>query len=204
MPMIVDAALVTRKGKNAGYNTGSINASGKLWQREKIHSEKGVFVAGRAENNPYYAVATSGVKGIAEAAVTLVNDFQSAKGDSENSGKENLADFFKTFSGFLKENADLEPSSFSMAVFTGVQNNVCIGLSGNAAAYKLSNGILSAVTPNTEVYDDGATTYGVADFAGVRAGDIFLLFGEEVAGEIPAETVSSVCLASEGDILLLR
>ena len=77
MPMIVDAALVTRKGKGAQYNTGSINASGKTWEREKIHGDKGVFVAGRAENEPFYAVATSGVKGIAETASNLFNDFAS-------------------------------------------------------------------------------------------------------------------------------
>lgn len=203
MPMIVDAALVTRKGKNAGFNTGSINASGKLWQREKIHSDKGVFVAGRAENEPYYAVATSGVKGIAETAVTLFNDFAEVLSNSDENKGDVLAGFFKTFSDFIKENADLEPSSFSMAVLAGKYNNIHIGLSGKSAAYRLSNGILSAVAPDTEVYADGTTSYGVAECAGVRSGDIFLLFGEEVAGEISAETVNSVCVASEGDIQLI-
>lgn len=203
MPMIVDAALVTRKGKNAGFNTGSINASGKLWQREKIHSDKGVFVAGRAESEPYYAVATSGVKGIAETAVTLFNDFADLLSNSNKSKSEVLAGFFRTFSDFIKENADLEPSSFSMAVFAGKYNNVHIGLSGKAAAYRLSDGILSAVAPDTEAYADGTTLYGVAECAGVRSGDIFLLFGEEAASEISAETVNSVCAASEGDIQLI-
>lgn len=203
MPMIVDAALVTRKGKNAGFNTGSINASGKLWQREKIHSDKGVFVAGRAENDPYYAVATSGVKGIAETAVTLINDFSASMNAAEDTNSKSLAGFFDRFSSFIKENADLDPSSFSMAVFTGSCNKVHVGLSGKAAAYVFSNGILNAVTPDTAVYNDGVTSYGTVEYNNVHSDDIFLLFGEEVASTISAETVNDICAASDGDIQLI-
>lgn len=203
MPMIVDAALVTRKGKGADFNTGSINASGKTWQREKIHGDKGVFVTGRAENAPYYAVATSGVKGIAETATTLFNDFASVLGESVENRGDVLSSFFKTFAGFIKENADLEPSSFGMAVLSGKNDVVHIGLSGNASAYRFADGLLSFIKPDNEVYDDGTTQYGVAECVGVKENDIFLLLGEEISNEISAETVNKICTESDGDIQLI-
>lgn len=203
MPMIVDAALVTRKGKNAEFNTGSINAAGKTWQREKIHSDKGVFVAGRAENAPYYAVASSEVKGIAETAVTLFNDFASVLEESTENKNEVLSSFFKTFADFIKENAGLEPSSFGMAVLSGRYDTVHIGLSGNASAYRLSDGILSVVNPDYEMYGDGVTRYGVAECSGVRENDIFLLLGDEAAKAVDAQTVNNICAGSNGDIQLI-
>lgn len=203
MPMIVDSALVTRKGKGAQYNTGSINASGKTWEREKIHGDKGVFVAGRAENEPFYAVATSGVKGIAETASTLFNDFASVLNNSVENRSEVLSSFFKTFSDFIKDNASLEPSSFSMAVFAGRNDSVHIGISGSGAAYRISNGKVYPVLPEMLVYDDGVTGYGAVEIPNVDSGDIFLLFGEEAAAELTQDTVAEVCASADSDIQLI-
>lgn len=200
MPMIVDAALVTRKGRAAGFNTGSINAAGKTWPRERIHSDKGVFVAGRAEIAPFYGVACSSVKGIAESAVDLFNDGAAVLKEDTTDAADTITSFFKSFADFIRENADLSSSEFGMAVLAGKYDNIYVGISGSVAAFKYADGILSRVEPDYTKYDDGASAYGIASYSGVKPDDIFILLSDETLKNISSEELNTICSQSENNI----
>ena len=71
MALTVEAAVVTKKGVANPFNTDSVNAAGKVWPPEVVHSEKGVRVVGSHKGIPYYVLAGSETKGTAQSAADL-------------------------------------------------------------------------------------------------------------------------------------
>ena len=199
MPMSVEAAVITKKSSLLDFNTDSVNAAGKLWPRETVHSEKGIRAAGLCKDKPYYVLTSSKTKGTAESAADLFKTCAENFSEDGENCSELLADFFKAFSRVLID-AGFESSDCDFSVFAGFGTNVYIGKSGKSRAYAFYDGEFTEIDPEEHELYDGKSTYGIACCNNVKEGDIFILLTEKVASTLTGAVVAAICRTAQGDI----
>lgn len=199
MPMTVETALITRKSKISEYNTDSLNASGKTWPRETVHSEKGIKAAGTGKELPYYVLASSPFKGTAESAADLFKSCTEIFSPEMNNCADVISEFYLSFIKVLNE-AGFASSDCDLAVFCGHGSTVNISKCGGAKLFRYSNGGFSEVQPKMSFFPDGKSSYGVCTFPGSEAGDIFIMLNGSVAKVLPADLIAAVCASADGDI----
>ncbi|MCH5198455.1 MAG: hypothetical protein J1E34_06080 [Oscillospiraceae bacterium] len=199
MPMSVEAAVITKKSALLDYNTDSVNAAGKLWPRETVHSEKGIRAAGICREKPYYVLSSSKTKGTAESAADLFKTCaENFSADGENASVL-IADFFKAFSKVLIESG-YESSDCDFSVFAGFGSSVYIGNCGKSRAYSYSGNEFSEVMADRFELYDGKSGYCVSRIDNVKEEDIFILLTQNVAETLTSAVVAAICKTAAGDI----
>ena len=104
MQMLVDAALITKRAAAADFNTDSVNASGKIWPREIVHSENGIKAAGKSQGRPYYVLASAKEKGTAESAADLFRSCLSEFNADGSNYSVVISDFFQGVRKSVEQN----------------------------------------------------------------------------------------------------
>lgn len=199
MQMIVDAALITRKAPDADFNTDSLNASGKVWPREVVHSESGIKAAGKSQGRPYYVLSSAETKGTAESAADLFKQcLPEFDADGSNYSMV-ISDYFKAFAKVLNKSG-FDSSACDICVFTGFEDSVYLAKSGNAKLFRYADGALTEAVPQMFRYIDNASAYGVCSFAGVKPGEVYLLVSGGVASVLSESMFRAICNNAGGDI----
>lgn len=198
MAMKVEAAIVTKKASDSDYNSDSVNASGKLWSRDIIHSEKGVKAAGDYSGIPYYCIASAQTKGTAETACELFSQAAEKATADFDACSDIIAEYFNGFANILN-GVDLESDACSTAVFCGNGDTVFTGVSGNSVVYTWHLGELTEAAAQKFEFSDKKSSYGVCKFTNVSEGDIFILINENIRRVIGENLLTAICKSAAGD-----
>mgnify|MGYP002626536211 CR=1 FL=1 len=199
MALTVEAAVVTKKGAANPFNTDSVNAAGKVWPAEVIHSEKGVRVAGTKQGAPYYVLAGSETKGTAQSAADLFQNCVAKFREDGSNCAEMLSDYLNAFAKVLIESG-FDSSDCSFAVLAGFNDTVYIGKSGDSRVYTYYDGVFTEISPEMKDFPDGKSSCGVAQCRHVAVGDLFILLSGKVASVFPNGLLKAACERSEGDV----
>ncbi len=191
MPMKIEAAAVTQKRPSAEFNNDSVNINGKVFSREII--KNGYKGSGVVSGDVYFALASSGVDGFADAAVAAFNDNAA---DFRNNAPENvLVDFFDNCREALQR-TEHESSELVCSNLYASGRKVVIALNGNAAVYKCADNSCVRVS-DTNVNDSGVHTRVFPD---VDPGDIFILVSPGVTSALSDKDIDDICKVSDGSV----
>ena len=199
MQMLIDAALITRKAASLDYNTDSVNASGKIWPREIVHSEKGILAAGPSQGKPYYALADAPAKGTAESAVDLFKSCVAEFSPDGSNYSEKIGGFFRAFSQVLAKTG-YESNACNLAVFAGYEDRIFCAKSGNSRIFRYADGDFFEVKPQLFPHEDGLSSYGVSVYNNVRPGEIYVLTTGQVAEAVTESLLKAIVNNAGGDI----
>ncbi len=199
MTMTVDAAIVSRKSAKLDFNTDGVNAAGKIWPRETVHSEKGIRAAGVSKDRPYYVLASSEYKGTAESAADLFKNCVNGFNEDGSNIPDMLAEFFRAFAKVLVDSG-FDSSACDFSVFVGANDKVCLGKMGNSRLYRIRDRFCEIVEPENRIFPDGKSQYGVALIDDVRVDDIFLLIPRPVAEALNEDLIEAIYRNADGDI----
>ena len=196
MSFKVEAAVITRKGTAAQFNSDSININKKVLPREV--SANGYKGAGTVSGKSFFALACAPVESCADAAVVSLNErsseFLSDSADVQNS----FADFFKDITGALTEMGH-NSSAFSCALFYADEKEAVISQTGSVKCFRYSEEKLYFVDPMLEDHSDAMSQYGSCRFSDVKDGDLFFLLDENVAGALNNELLEEICKQCAGN-----
>ncbi len=199
MQMSIDAALITRKSASLDYNTDSLNASGKIWPRESVHSANGIKAVGKSHGKPYYVLSSADAKGTAESAADLFKACVSEFATDGTNYSESISEFFRAFAGVL-DKSGYNSASCDLAIFAGVENRVFLAKSGKARLFRYSEGFFSEAKPQMFAYEDQASNYGVCSYSDAQVGDIYVLLSGKVGAAVSESLLKAIVKNADGDI----
>lgn len=196
MPFKVEAAVITRKGTSAQFNSDSININKKVLPREV--SANGYKGAGTVSGKAFFALAGADVESCADAAVVSLNE-RSGQFLADAADVQNIfADFFKDITGALNEMGH-SSSAFSCALFYADENEAVISQTGAVKCFRYSDEKLYFVDPILTDHSDALSQYGSCRFDDVKDGDLFFLLDENVAAALNNELLETVCKQCAGN-----
>ncbi|MBR5409120.1 MAG: hypothetical protein IK104_00470 [Clostridia bacterium] len=199
MTMTVDAAIVSRKSAALDFNTDGINASGKIWPREVVHSEKGIRAAGVSKDRPFYVLASSASKGTAESAADLFKNCVEGFAEDGSNFADMIAEFFRAFAKVLVDSG-FDSSDCDFSIFVGVNDKVYLAKMGTSKLYRIRDDFCEVVEPVKRGFPDGKSEYGVAVIDDVLVDDTFVLLTEKVAEALNEDLMEAIYKNAAGDI----
>ena len=199
MQMLVDAALITKRSAALDYNTDSVNAAGKIWPREIVHSEGGIKAAGKSQGKPYYVLASADAKGTAESAADLFKNCVSSFLPDGSNYSESIADFFRAFAQVL-DKSGYDSGACDLAVFAGYNDRVYLAKSGKARLFRFAEDEFYEAKPQMFPHEDSAASYGVSAYSDVKPGEIFVLMSGKVGAYISESLLKAIIKNANGDI----
>ena len=199
MTMTVDAAIVSRKSPKLEYNTDGVNAAGKVWPREVVHSEKGIRAAGISKDRPYYVLASSAYKGTAESAADLFQNCVEGFRDDGTNFADMLAEFFRAFAKVLVDSG-FDSSACDFSIFVGKEDKVYLAKMGNARLYLIRDLFCEVVEHVKHLFPDEQSSFGIAEIDDVQVDDTFILVTEQVSAALNEDLMEAIYRNAEGDI----
>ena len=199
MPLSVETAVITKKGAEKVFNTDSVNAAGKVWPQEIVHSENGIRAVGVCSEKPYYVLASSKTKGTSASAVDLFQNCVQRFNEDGSNASYMIADYLRAFARVLNESG-FDSSACSFAILAGFNDTVYAAKSGDAKLFTYYDGTFTEIDPQPTQYTDQKSSFGVAQCNHVSAGDIFILLPGAVADVFPDGLLAAVCSKSECDV----
>ena len=191
MPMKIEAAAVTQKRPAAEFNNDSVNINGKVFSREIIRN--GYKGSGIVSGDVYFALASSGVDGFADAAVAAFNENAASFGSQLPEAV--LGEFFDNCAEALSRTSHSSDALVCANLYAGGRK-VVIAFNGNAAAYKF-NGETCVRVSATSVSESGVST---CVFPDVAAGEIYILVSPGVTATLSDKDIEDICKVSDGSV----
>lgn len=191
MPMKIEAAAVTQKRPAAEFNNDSVNINGKVFSREII--KNGYKGSGIVSGDVYFALASSGVDGFADAAVAAFNENAASFGSV--APESVLGEFFDNCAEALSRTSHAADALVCANLYASGRK-VVIAFNGNAAAYKF-NGETCVRVNAASVSESGVST---CVFPDVAAGEIYILVSPGVTATLSDKDIEDICKVSDGSV----
>ena len=199
MPMNVEAVIVSRKSANLAFNTDGVNAAGKIWDREVVHSEKGIRAVGLGKDDPYYVLSSSELKGTAESAADLFSNCSQGFLPNEDNRAEVIGEFFRAFAKVLVDSG-FSSSACDFSVFVGAGHKAYLATMGKSHVFKYTDGACAEVHPDFRSFPDNASGFGVACDENVKVDDVYVLLPDAVTDVLMPEVIGDILRNAQGDM----
>ena len=197
--MLIDAALISKKSSLLDYNTDGVNASGKIWPREIVHSDNGIRAAGSIQGKPYYVLADAKSKGTAESAADLFKSCVSEFAADGSNYSEKIGGFFRAFAQVLGKSG-YDSEACNLGIFAGYEHRIYCAKSGKTRIFRFADGDFFEVKPQLFPHEDGLSSYGVSVYNNVKPGEIYIYITGQVYNFLSESLLKAIIKNADGDI----